>query len=430
MASGYARLTQNAYQVLYSLCFNSKTSDVVLRFLRSCNDFFSRHITAMPFRNTDNGYALNQMTGLLKCVAIELKVTAHNSQVTQFGNMSKILLGVVHDSFRDGKSVSDMLHYYSMMNNTTQFAENSSTFMSNNVARNEQNAGLLICKLLESVDLEIKFIERPKWDFFDNSRITQLLQSCEVSSGSGPKLINIKKLHEILRDELGTVPTTIASGQRQLILQEIESMMKYALSVNEQKNLSAASVNFLEAWGMVIETLFIVAPIFAISYEVKQGLILEILQVLLKKIVPLQIMPELANLASATVLQLLVNLRHCYTQLNSGRDFGKYFKLYFNKIVNKLFYLTTANSSQPVIGSSFSLISANHSLGQFAQTGYSAKTNLLSLKYILKNIVEWILISGVASQKLKVNLYAALLNFMQIIKVKQKKGDRDVGGDT
>ncbi len=292
MATAYSRLIQNAYQLLHSLCYNSKTSDVVLRFLRSCNDFFSRHIAAMPFRNTENGYALNQMTGLLKSVAIELKVTANNCQVTQFTNLSKLLLS----SYQDDKSEDN---------------------------RNEQNAGLLICKLLERVDFEIKFVYQPKWDFFDNSRIDQLLQSCEFSTGSGPKLINIKKLHEILRDELSTVPTTIASGQRQLILQEIEAMMKYALSVNEQRNLSAASSNFLEAWGMVIETLFIVAPAFILSYEVQRGLILEILQVLLSKIVPLQIMPELSNLASASVLQLLVILRHCYTQLNSGNDFGK-----------------------------------------------------------------------------------------------------------
>lgn len=279
----------------------------------------------MPFKNTENGYALNQMTGLLKSLAIELKITANNCQVTQFTNMSKMLLGVVQDTQHEGKSVNGMGQYHSMISNTTQFND-SSILLSNNSNRNEQNAGLLICKLLERVDFEIKSIEPPKWDFFDNSRIAQLLKSCEASTGSGPKLINIKKLHEILRDELSTVPTTIASGQRQLILHEIESMMKYAINVNEQKNLSAASTNFLEAWGMVIETLFIVAPAFILSYEVQRGLILEILQVLLSKIVPLQIIPELrelANLASASVLQLLVILRHCYTQLNSGTDFGK-----------------------------------------------------------------------------------------------------------
>lgn len=44
------------------------------------------------------------------------------------------------------------------------------------------------------------------------------------------------------------------------------------------------------------------------------------------------------------------------------------------------------------------------------------KVNSLNFKYILKNIVDWIIVSGEASQKLKINLYAALLNFVHIVK--------------
>lgn len=49
------------------------------------------------------------------------------------------------------------------------------------------------------------------------------------------------------------------------------------------------------------------------------------------------------------------------------------------------------------------------------------KSNSSHLKYIFKNIIEWIIISGSSgSQKLRMNLYAALLNFIYII-----KGDND-----
>lgn len=43
-------------------------------------------------------------------------------------------------------------------------------------------------------------------------------------------------------------------------------------------------------------------------------------------------------------------------------------------------------------------------------------TNTLSLKFILRNIIEWIIVSGLASQRLRINLYASLLNFMHIVK--------------
>lgn len=98
-------------------------------------------------------------------------------------------------------------------------------------------------------------------------------------------------------------------------------------------------------------------------------------------------------------------------------------------IIDSNHFHPIANSSEPISGISFSLFGGNRMLGQVTQTSDSAKTNSLSLKYILKNIVEWILISCVSSQKLKVNLYGALLNFMQIIKLKQRKSEPEVCGE-
>lgn len=100
----------------------------------------------------------------------------------------------------------------------------------------------------------------------------------------GPKLINIKKLHDILKDELNIVQSIIASGQRQQILHEIDSVLKYAVDLNSQKNRCASTVRFMEAWSQVTEILFAVAPVFALCYEDRGGFIIEILQALLNKV--------------------------------------------------------------------------------------------------------------------------------------------------
>lgn len=68
------------------------------------------------------------------------------------------------------------------------------------------------------------------------------------TSGAGPKLINIKKLHDILKDELNIVQNSIATGQRQLILQETDSVLKYAIELNLQKNICASTIRFMQAW--------------------------------------------------------------------------------------------------------------------------------------------------------------------------------------
>ena len=112
----------------------------------------------------------------------------------------------------------------------------------------------------------------------------------------------------------------------------------------------------------------------------------------------MDVMPELGKIASSTLLQMLVCLRHWYKHANVTFD------------SNGLALPSSFNPNQSLAtnGNSFNMGSTSLSL--------TPKTNSLSLKYILKNIVDWIIISGEASQKLKINLYASLLNFMHIVK--------------
>lgn len=53
----------------------------------------------------------------------------------------------------------------------------------------------------------------------------------------------------------------------------------------------------------------------------------------------------------------------------------------------------------------------------------SAKSNTLSLKYILTKITEWIIVSGVTSQKLRMNLYASFLSFLYLIEEDIRNSD-------
>lgn len=180
------RLFQNGYRLLYTLCSNQKTSEVILRFLRECKEFLLRHISMLPFHHYENPFVLNQMTGLLKCVAIELKITANHQQVKQFKNLSDVLLSSVKaDSASNAMDtgVHDTMHTFS--NNSTMFstAVDSTLFgksMTNNYRKSGESGDggkeLLICKLLECLDFDVKQLERPKWDFFDNALMDQLLQ--------------------------------------------------------------------------------------------------------------------------------------------------------------------------------------------------------------------------------------------------------------
>lgn len=179
------RLLQNGYRLLYALCSNHKTSEVILRFLRECKEFLLRHISVLPFQHYDNPFVLNQMTGLLKCVAIELKITANHQQVKQFKNLSDVLLGTVKTEVGPDGAQQDAVHGYSLAggNNTTMFSAADSSMFGRGFAsgyrkptEGDNSTDLLICKLLECLNFDIKQLERPKWEVFDNSLMDQLLQ--------------------------------------------------------------------------------------------------------------------------------------------------------------------------------------------------------------------------------------------------------------
>lgn len=384
----HQKLMESAYALLYNLCLNMKTSEVFLRFLRASGDFLCRHVSQLPFNNpTDSHHVLNQMTGLLKSVAIELKLTAEKNQMSQFGNLCRILLGICQSSSGGPESMQmELGHYQPMMGIDSAANKKNSTLR------------LLLCELLSSMEFELKPVDRPKWDYFDNSLMQSLFQNCEIVTSTGVKLVDVTKIHAILKDELNSVQTNIAAGQRQYILQEIESIMTYSLQANQQKLAASSKVKFLDAWSQVTEIIFSVQPAFFFTSDAKQSLILEILQALLKHVVPAQvsqIMPELANLASSTVLLLLMNLRTCYggkAVTNDNRD------------------------SQMTIFGNQSAFNLSQD-----QTPSSPKSSSLPLKYIFRNIIEWIIVSGVGSQKLRMNLYAALLNFIYIVKGETKE---------
>lgn len=237
------KVIEKGYSLLYSLCANRITSDTILRYLRNCNDFLYRHLSALPLKHFEQSHVISQTSYLLRCTAIELKLTAHNSQISRFQHLSKLLIGCSGKPMYDNTVPIELNHYLLISDDTM------TGFINNKPA--ESSSQLLLCHLLDCLEFETKSQSYPKWDFFDNLLTEQILRDCETQTENGPKLIDIKKLHDILKDELRTVQSSIASGQRQLILQEIESLLLLALKVNDEKNKNYSTIKLMEAWGQV-----------------------------------------------------------------------------------------------------------------------------------------------------------------------------------
>lgn len=236
--SNVERIMEHSFALLLSICSNPKTSDQVLRYLRTRNDFLCRYLMAINLLKVNNSNVINQISHLLKCVAIELKTTATNCQISRFQHLSEIFLGINQKNSQD-QSKADLSHFYTNIN--IDSCKQISSDHKNNI----------LSELFNNVDLDFQSLSIPDWEFFDKSLIEQILKECEYKSEEGHLLIDLKKMHQILQNELKMVQSTIASGQRRLILKEIESVLLHAVKVNEQRNKRFATVKFVESWGYV-----------------------------------------------------------------------------------------------------------------------------------------------------------------------------------
>ncbi|XP_075229968.1 nuclear pore complex protein Nup205 isoform X2 [Lycorma delicatula] len=364
----HPRLVELCYRLIFSLTANVRTSEPTLRFLRS-GEFLQKHLVALPFKSENKGSNLNQMSWLLKTVAIELKVTAAHQQLSQFTSLVNLLVSVGADN---------EVGVESELPTTAPVlaSQLTSTFTSiTNASINPLNQQLIL-RLLREFEFFVEPVPQPTWEFFDGQQIQQVIRQCETSVGSGLRLIDIKMLHKILMEELAAIQGSSTANQRQLIMQEIQLILKYALKQNLQRNMAASTTHFLDAWRQVTEVMFAVALSDSLQFETRFCLLLEILHELLNKVLANNILSEMANLSSGAILLLFVDLRNCFTLEQSKVASGGI------ESINRLNALVHSRENV--------------------------------LKNIMSSIIKWILSSGVSSQKIRANLYASLLNFLHL----------------
>ncbi|XP_046735126.1 nuclear pore complex protein Nup205 [Diprion similis] len=335
---GRDKITEACYWFLHILASNNKTSVSVLRFLRTATnqDFVQRHLSKLPFQGANRATELACMSWLLKISAIELRVAGGSLQNSL---IQRLVGNLIHDRDQivpSQKLLMDLLHY---------------------------------------IDFQLNLDPPKSWEYFDPSQIEMVLGRCSipVPLGGSPQLIDIRKLHNLITEELAGTQTSATATQRKLVQQELQSILAYALKRNQTKTLSYATVKFVEGWCQTTEILFSVATNQQLPAAQRQNLLLNLSHDLLQKMTSCEALNEIKTLVSGTVLILLVNLRN-----------------------------------------SFSMQSDDELLP-------SSAANTTMMKIILSHILQWILNSGVSSQKVRTHLYGALLNFLCVVSLERSE---------
>ncbi|XP_076547849.1 nuclear pore complex protein Nup205 isoform X1 [Osmia lignaria lignaria] len=329
---GRDKITEACYCFLHTLAANNKTSVPVLRFLRTSinQDFVQRHLSKLPFEGQNKATELGCMSWLLKIAAIELRVAG--------GSLQNLLVQRLVGNFGQEKG---------------------------QIVPSQK----LLMDLLHYIEFQLQLEPPLVLDFFDPSQVEMVLGRCSVPVTliGGPRLIDIRKLHSLITEELAVTQNSATATQRNLMQQEVQRILQHALKRNQIKLLSYATVKFVEGWCQTTEILFCVATNQQLPTAQKQHLLLNLSHDLLQKMTSCEALSEIKTLVSGTVLMLLVHLRNS-------------------------FITQTDNESFP-----------------------SSPSNTTMMKIILSHVLQWILNAGASSQKVITHLYAALLNFLCVI---------------
>ncbi|KAK4877381.1 hypothetical protein RN001_009887 [Aquatica leii] len=345
-------LLESTYHMLYLLSSNFKTSTPVLRFLRQNQKFFQEHLTLCANTANEGVSELNQLSWLLKTLAIELKISCTRTQVFYLQQLCSMLVEIP-ESTKD-----DLLDPFSVSHNS-----NLSKLV-------ESKDDKLLVALINKFDLYVEEVVTPRWDYFDHNMLNALIKNCETDTN--PKLIDVRKLHHMLIDEIGSLHANAAVGQRQAIMQEMQKVLLHALNINNTRNSALSIVKFVDAWRQVVEVVAVYMPFHILSTTEQQILNISVLENVCSKTANVQLLPEVAVHLSGLVVMLLEKICRCHVK---EQQHGQENDTFIN------------------------VVHANNE----------------SLKLILNYLVKWIMNTDGFSQNIKINLYAALATFLRLV---------------
>ena len=357
-------------KLIYSLCSNMATFEVTLRFLRSSEDFFCTQISMMPFGN------VQAMAWILKAASIEAKWLCQERQRSQILRLSSLLL----DSIQKSKSSKNEVGFLSQLSRAHM--------PTMNLTSQQPRGQHRLFAILEAIDFTEETLHSPNYEIFDQSQVDGVLKQCQAAS-----MIDVKSLHKILNSELAQLQNNTTNGlgkQRELIQEEIKLILNYALQWNQMQERKSSRKTLLDAWRQLTEILLCAMPTDQVlsAPGSKQRLILELLQMLLNKVLADGALLEMTNQVSGVVLLLMTALRQTYS--------GK----------NKKDLTSNDRNNETFI----SILDAGNDLGGETQ----GKLYSAALQAILKGLLMWIIGTSAAAQRVRANLYGALLNYLRI----------------
>lgn len=309
----HPQLAEKCQELIYRLCSEAETTAPTMRYLRTQEAFFYRHLRALPFRfegglegddgtftRMDNSRfrgnfvnlvsQLYQRSWVMRTSALELRVACDTNQRRE----AIRLLSLLFSSTDNGRSAHDDDFMYSL----TKHQNGHLT-----------QPRMKVLELLDSLDFtwddDVKVQELERHYFAD---IT--VDACVETDEHGVDVINIRKICSLLwirKSHLEKDNVISSPLHRTAVHAEMWSILDNCLARNHVRELEAGRRGAFEAWRELIE--ISLGPGFDfLKVEQREGMLYDILEAILFKLQG-DCSADIATILSKAALCIIQRLR-------------------------------------------------------------------------------------------------------------------------
>ncbi|KAG0379853.1 hypothetical protein BGX24_011373 [Mortierella sp. AD032] len=309
----HPQLAEKCQELIFRLCSEAETTAPTMRYLRTTEAFFYRHLRALPLRfgtglegddgtftRMDNSQfranfvnlvsQLHQRSWVMRTSALELRVACDTNQRRE----AIRLLSLLFSSTDNGRSAQDDDFMYSLTK--TQNGHLAQPRMK-------------VLELLDSLDFawddDVKVQELERHYFADVK-----VDACVEKDEHSVDVINIRKICSLLwirKSHLENDNVISSSLHRSTVHSEMWSILNNCLARNHVRELEAGRRSAFEAWRELIE--ISLGPGFDfLKVEQREGMLYDVLEAILYKL-QRDCSADVATILSKAALCIIQRLR-------------------------------------------------------------------------------------------------------------------------
>ncbi|KAK2720666.1 nuclear pore complex protein Nup205-like isoform X2 [Artemia franciscana] len=377
-----AAVVMEGYKLLHVILSHGTMSYPVLRFLKgNLRNFLVRHGEALPFSASPTMEQQNSTAHLLLCIAIDIRVSSLRGSTSQAQKLASVIFTSERTvDIADGEAGQRRDAGISNLLSRTFASITGMPFVSRP----------RVLALLDSVDVSQLAVPIPELELFDLGQLQSLLKECEMpSEDGGPSVVNVRHLQRRVERELSALEGTMALAQRQAIMQEFKIILKYSIEANGVKQQMWTRRCFIDSWRQLIETILLSTTNYS------NDILVQIIQEVLRKCVQDSASQELNQPLCGLLVIAVTSLR-----------------------------VQAMKKQESQLTDSLVAFLDERRTDLLSEIGMSPS----ALRVILKGIVEWILKTGPSAQRIRINLYTALIGCLRLSAVNPSRDSRGLGG--